>query len=108
MAKVYDVVAITGKYTNQQGEEKARYMNCGVVIEKDGRLSLKLEGLPVGGEWNGWLSLFTPRPQGQQPSNNAPQRPQQYQHMPAQGEQPYKQCIDPFADNVLVDGNTQF
>jgi len=36
---------------------------------------------------------------GAQPSNNAPQRQQQNQHMPAQGGQQYQQGTDPFADN---------
>jgi len=36
---------------------------------------------------------------GAQQGNIAPQRPQQNQRMPAQGEQPYQQGTDPFADN---------
>jgi len=44
----------------------------------------------------------------EQQGNNAPQRPQQYQHMPAQGEQPYRQGTDPFADNVVVDDDIPF
>ena len=59
--KKYDVVAVTGTYTNAQGEEKKRYLNCGAVFETEKGLSLKLEGIPVGSEWNGWLSLFEPR-----------------------------------------------
>lgn len=67
--KKYDVVAVTGTYTNAQGEEKKRYLNCGAVFETEKGLSLKLEGVPVGSEWNGWLSLFEPR--------NANAKPQQ-------------------------------
>ncbi len=58
--KKYDVVAITGEYTNAQGEKKKRYVNCGAVFETEKGMSLKLESLPVGGEWNGWLSLYEP------------------------------------------------
>lgn len=61
--KKYDVVAITGEYTNAAGEVKKRYLNCGVVFEKDGKLSLKLEAVPVVTE--GWFQLFEPRSQGQ-------------------------------------------
>lgn len=75
MAKVYDLVAVTGKYM-KDGVEKSKYMNCGVVIEKDGKLSAKIEGLPVGGEWNGWLSLFEPRQNDQQQGGGQQQRPQ--------------------------------
>ena len=62
--KKYDVVAITGTYQDAQGQEKKRYLNCGVVFENEetGNLSIKIETMPVG-EWNGWLSLFEPRQQ---------------------------------------------
>lgn len=33
--KIYDVAVATGKYTNQQGEEKNRYENIGVVMQGD-------------------------------------------------------------------------
>lgn len=67
--KRYDVVAVTGKYTDRQGQEKSRYLNVGAVFENDrGQLSIKLEALPVGGEWSGWLQLYEPkeREHGQQ------------------------------------------
>lgn len=59
----YDVLARTGTYTNAGGEEKSRWMKCGVVFENEkGYLSLKLEGIPVGQEWSGFFSLFEPKP----------------------------------------------
>lgn len=60
MPKIYDVVATTGEYTNAQGETKKRYLNCGAIFEKDGRLSLKMEAIPV--ESNGWFGLYEPKP----------------------------------------------
>lgn len=63
--KRYDVVAATSTYTDREGNEKKRWITCGAVFEKEGRLSLKLECVPVG-EWNGFFSLFEPRPLGQQ------------------------------------------
>lgn len=63
--KKFDVCAVVGKYTNANGEEKTRWINCGAVFEKEGRLSLKLECVPVG-EWNGFFSLFEPRPRDRQ------------------------------------------
>jgi hypothetical protein len=60
MAKVrYEVTAVTGKYTNAQGEEKKRYLKCGVILEGDKGLSLKLEALPVAHD--GWFYLFEPK-----------------------------------------------
>lgn len=64
----YDIVAITGKYTNSEGQEKSRYANLGVVLENErGALSIKLESIPVG--WDGWAYLNEPRPRdGERPA----------------------------------------
>lgn len=56
-------VAVTGTYEDRQtGQEKKRYLQVGTLFkgdgEDEGRFSLKLEGIPVGGEWNGWVSFF--------------------------------------------------
>ena len=60
--KIFDAVCTVGKYTDRQGNEKSRYVTIGAVFEDDKkRLSLKIESLPVGGEWNGWVSFFTPK-----------------------------------------------
>ena len=59
MPKKYDVVAITGEYTDRQGNTKKRYLNCGAIFEKDGKFSLKLEALPVGSD--GWFGLYPPK-----------------------------------------------
>lgn len=65
--KVKDLVAVTGKYTDSNGQEKSRYHTCGAMFKKsDGTFSIKIESLPVGGEWNGWLNLFEPRERSQQ------------------------------------------
>lgn len=74
MSKVkYDVVAIVGK----RRDDKPNYVNCGVVIEKDGKFSMKLNSIPAGNEWNGWFSLFAPKPRNgeqsaQKPASNDP------------------------------------
>jgi len=39
----------------QNGEEKTAFDNVGILIQKpDGKISLKLNCIPVGG-WDGWL-----------------------------------------------------
>lgn len=88
--KVYDLVATIGKYTDHHGEEKKRYHNCGSVFEDDqGRLSIKVEAIPVGPEWSGWMSCMVPKArQQQQPA------PQQQQAAPAQ-QQPYQSPQQP-------------
>lgn len=59
MSKRFDVVATVLEERN--GEEKKRYVKCGVAFEGDKGLSIKLESVPVGMGWNGWLSLYEPR-----------------------------------------------
>jgi len=63
--KKYDVVAVTGKYTDREGNEKNRYMNCGVVIQTEKGFSLKLEAVPIGSD--GWFMLFEPKEKQEKP-----------------------------------------
>ncbi len=79
---VYEVCAKTGTYTDSQGQEKNRWQKCGIVLQGDKGLSLKLEAVPVG-EWNGWFSLFEPKPRDDEqprqqrqaaPARQSPQR----------------------------------
>tara|TARA_R110000744_G_scaffold21250_4_gene55187 strand:+ start:2139 stop:2387 length:249 start_codon:yes stop_codon:yes gene_type:complete len=66
MAVKFEVVAKTGTYTNHAGEEKSSWLKCGAVFEGDsGQLSLKIDAVPVGSDWNGWFSLFPPKPKGE-------------------------------------------
>jgi hypothetical protein len=63
----YDVVATVGTYKDSNGQEKKRYLNVGKVFEHDkGGFTIKLESLPVGPEWSGWLSLFEPKQNAQE------------------------------------------
>lgn len=60
--KKYDAVCTIGKYTDRQGNEKKRYVTVGSVFEDEqGRLSLKLDAVPVGQEWSGWVSFYEPK-----------------------------------------------
>ena len=52
--KKFDVVRIQ----SIEGREKPAYTNCGIMLVKDdGKMSLKLNSVPVG-DWDGWLSIF--------------------------------------------------
>ena len=73
--RTHDVVATVGKYKDQSGEEKKRYITVGSAFtDEEGRISIKLDACPVSPEWSGWLSLYPVenRPRQQQ----APQRQQ--------------------------------
>lgn len=49
--KVYDIV-----YAQGNGE-KTQWIRVGVLIEKDGKMRIKLDTVPVAG-WDGWLGVF--------------------------------------------------
>ena len=63
--KIYDVMVSTGSYTGDDGQEKQRWMNVGVMFKNDsGYVSIKLEAIPTKRNEQGelWLSCFAPKP----------------------------------------------
>jgi hypothetical protein len=51
-------VAVTGTY-EVRGETKKRYTNVGTLFKyDDGGFSLKLDSVPVGDGWNGFISFY--------------------------------------------------
>jgi len=66
----YEVKAKNGTYKSN-GEEKTRWHQMGVCFQNDkGQLSLKIDSIPVN--WDGWISLFEPKPkEGAQPQQQA-------------------------------------
>jgi hypothetical protein len=62
MKKVYDAVVTVGEYEDRQtGKTKKQYRTVGAVLQgDDGRLSLKLEMIPLV-NFNGWVNFYEPR-----------------------------------------------
>lgn len=57
--KTHDAIATVGTYKTNQGEEKKRYLKVGSLFQDEqGRLSLKLDAVPVAKEWSGWISFY--------------------------------------------------
>lgn len=57
--RTHEVVATNGTYKDRDGNEKKRYINCGSAFTgEDGRISIKLDSVPVSPEWSGWFSLY--------------------------------------------------
>jgi len=52
--KVYDIV-----YAQQSNgdKEKKQWIKVGVLLEKDGKMRIKLDSIPIG-NWDGWLNVF--------------------------------------------------
>lgn len=75
MKLIGDLTCPAGKYNDPQtGEEKTRWMKCGVVLENaEGELRVKLEAIPVGVAAEGglWFSVFK---RDQRPNPQRPQR----------------------------------
>ena len=66
--RTHDVVATIGTYKDRDGNEKKRYHTCGSAFTgEDGRVSIKLDSVPVGPEWSGWFSLFDVKERDNQP-----------------------------------------
>ena len=77
----------------QGGQEKNRWHNMGAMfIHDDGSMSIKIDSMPVGGYWNGWVSLFDPEPR-----QDAPQQ----QQAPQQGGYPQQQAPQPSFDDDI-------
>lgn len=88
----HDVVATNGSYKDNQGNEKKRYVNVGKAFTNEhGQISIKLETIPVGPDWSGWVSLYEPKPRdGQQ----AQPRQSQHNESKANAYQPQAQDDD--------------
>ena len=64
MSKVFDVMHGNGTYKGQDGSEKTRWQNVGVVFKSDkGNYTMKLEAIPTRRNEDGelWLNLFVPQ-----------------------------------------------
>ena len=60
--KKFDAVATIGEYTDRNGDKKKRYSTIGTVFEdENGRLSLKLDTIPIGPNWSGYVNFYEPR-----------------------------------------------
>ena len=84
----YDVMAATGSYKDRDGNEKKRWLKCGVIMRTEKGLSLKMEAMPVG-EFNGFFALFEPK------RDDAP-RPQRPAAMPSSSFDDMNDDIPPF------------
>ncbi|MGB1147543.1 MAG: hypothetical protein ACPG4M_06585 [Alphaproteobacteria bacterium] len=59
MKPIRRAVAACGKYI-KNGEEKTRYQRVGTLFkdDQDGRLSLKIDAIPVGAGFEGWVNFY--------------------------------------------------
>lgn len=78
--KVKDVLAANGEYVDQQGQQKTRWIRVGTMLKNDqsGQTAIKMDCLPIGAEFDGWLVLKDPQQprDGEQKRQARPQRQQ--------------------------------
>jgi hypothetical protein len=64
-------VVVTGTYESG-GETKKRYANVGTLFQyDDGGFALKLDTLPVGDGWNGFVSFFDLEDKKEKPAQSS-------------------------------------
>lgn len=84
----HDIVATVGEYTDAQGQKKKRYATCGKAFTDDeGRVSLKLDVIPVVPGWSGWLSLYPVEKKEHRQAPDPRQEPRN-RNIPANRENP--------------------
>jgi hypothetical protein len=75
--KRLDAIAAIGEYKDTKtGEMKKRYLKCGMVmVDDEGSISFKIDAVPVGKYWDGWINAKEPY-DGEKPArqSNAPTR----------------------------------
>lgn len=61
----YDAVAVIGK----KKDGTPVRMKVGSVWETDKGISLKLDAVPVGAEFSGWVNFYEPKPKDKAPAS---------------------------------------
>jgi hypothetical protein len=62
LKKTKNLVATMGKYTDNDGNEKSRYLTIGSMFERaDGTICLKLDSIPIGQDFTGWVNCYDPK-----------------------------------------------
>lgn len=70
MAKVLGKIVFPNGTYMKDGEEKTRWLHCGVLLETDRGMRIKLDALPINMQ-EGWFSVFEdekPQPGASQPA----------------------------------------
>jgi hypothetical protein len=60
MPKIKDAKAVVRTYTDSNGKEKNVWVKVGALFENDKGMSLQLDTIPAGNDWNGWIKFFDP------------------------------------------------
>ena len=68
---IYDVL-----YKRGENDGKGIWIKCGIVLQKDnGKMSLKLDAIPTGCDFDGWLVISERRQQDGHQREGVPEIP---------------------------------
>ncbi len=74
--KRLDAIAVVGEYTDAQGTTKKRFSKLGSAFVNDkGEVSVKLDSMPCGGGWDGWINLREPYDQDKPAPRQSSEQP---------------------------------
>lgn len=66
MKRIKRLVIPNGEYTDKNGDTKTSWLECGSVLQGDGKMKVKLDSVPTSKEFDGWFQCFDIEPrQGQ-------------------------------------------
>ena len=67
MKRIKKLMIANGEYTNKDGQTKTRWLECGSVMEGNGKMKIKLDAVPTKQDFDGWFECFDIEPyQGNQ------------------------------------------
>ena len=91
MARVIgDIVYPNGQYIDQEGQERTSWLRCGILLETDKGMRIKLESIPVGvGEGGLWFSVFEKDNQRPRQQQKPAQKPAQAAEAGGTGDVPF-------------------
>lgn len=56
-----------GEYTDNTGATKSRFLTISKLFKRDdGSITLKIDSIPVGAGWDGWINFSDPLPRDNQ------------------------------------------
>jgi hypothetical protein len=68
---IFDAVAVVGKDKN----DKPKFLKVGAVFKSEKGMSLKLDCVPMGNEFNGWIQFYPPKDKAEAPKKPAATKP---------------------------------
>ena len=72
MKRIKALKVPNGEFVDNDGNTKTKWLECGSLLEGDGKFKVKLDSVPTNKDWDGWFQCFDiePRRGGQGGGSN--------------------------------------